>query len=59
MARLKLARVEDQAQRLGLSRAQLYKVIAGGVAPGEQFIAACMSKYDGTFEQLFEIAGAP
>lgn len=59
MARLKLARVEDQAQRLGLSRAQLYKVIAGDVAPGEQFIAACVVAYDGTFEQLFEIVEAP
>lgn len=57
-ARLRLGRVEDQAEYLGVSRSQLYRVIAGGVAPGEQFIAACLAKYDGTFEELFEIIQA-
>lgn len=59
MDRLKLSRVEDQAERLGISRAQLYDVLAGRRVPGEQFIAACMAKYDGKFEQLFEICEAP
>jgi hypothetical protein len=57
MERLKLARVEEQADRVGVSRAQLYQVIAGAT-PGEKFIAACLAAYDGTFEDLFEIAQA-
>ena len=57
MDRLKLARVADQAEHVGVSRAQLYKVIGGG-QPGEQFIAACMGAYDGKFEDLFEITEA-
>lgn len=58
MERLKLGRVEEQAERVGVSRAQLYDVIAGRRVPGEQFIAACMAAYDGKFEELFEIAEA-
>lgn len=57
MDRLNVARVEDQAGRIGISRAALYDILAGGT-PGEKFIAACMSTYDGKFEQLFEIAEA-
>jgi hypothetical protein len=56
MDRLRLARVEDQAERLGLSKSQLYRVLGGDVAPGEQFIAACLVAYDGKFEDLFEVA---
>jgi len=55
MARLKLARVEDQAELVGISRAQLYQAL-GGAVTGERFIAACLAKFDGTFEQLFEVA---
>jgi hypothetical protein len=58
MERLGLYRVEEQAERIGVSRAQLYKVIGGGT-PGEQFIAACWAKYDGKFEDLFEIEATP
>ena len=57
MTRLRLGRVEDQAEHIGVSRAQVYKVIGGG-APGEQFIAACVAKYDGKFEDLFKVAEA-
>jgi hypothetical protein len=53
--RLRLGRVEEQAELLGLSKAQLYRILNGTVAPGEQFIAACMAKYDGKFEELFEV----
>lgn len=53
MARLKVARVEDQAERIGVSRAQLYLVL-GGSTPGERFIAACVAA-GGTFEELFEV----
>ncbi|HEY3883023.1 MAG TPA: hypothetical protein VGM12_30925 [Trebonia sp.] len=55
MGRLQLVRVEDQAAHIGVSRAQLYQILAGAV-PGERFIAACMATYDGKFEQLFKIA---
>lgn len=58
MDRLGLARVEAQAERIGVNRQHLYKLLAGTAAPGEQFIAACMARYDGTFEELFEIAEA-
>jgi hypothetical protein len=58
MDRLQLARVEAQAEHIGVNRQHLYKIIAGAVAPGEQFIAACLAKYDGTFEELFEVAEA-
>lgn len=53
MDRLKLSRVEDQAERIGVSRAQLYQVI-GGATPGERFIAACLAA-GGSFEELFEV----
>jgi hypothetical protein len=53
MGRLKILRVEDQAERIGVSRAQLYLVISGG-APGEKFIAACVAA-GGKFEELFEV----
>lgn len=58
MDRLKLATENQQAGYLGISRANLGKVRKGEIKPGEQFIAACMAKYDGTFEALFEIAEA-
>jgi hypothetical protein len=53
MERLGLYRVEEQAERIGVNRTHLYKIIAGTVAPGEQFIAACLLAYDGKFEDLF------
>lgn len=55
MERLRLARVEDQAEHIGFSRPALYSILSGGT-PGEKFIAACMAKYDGPFEELFEVA---
>lgn len=58
MGRLKLASENQQADHLGISRANLGKVRKGEIKPGEQFIAACMAKYDGPFEALFEIAEA-
>lgn len=58
MERLKLGRVADQAEHLGIHQAQLYRILNGSVAPGEQFIAACMAKYDRTFEELFKVVEA-
>lgn len=51
-----LGSVDDQAAYLGVSRAQVYRVLNGSVVPGEQFIAACLAKYDRKFEELFEVA---
>lgn len=56
MTRLKLAGEQPQAGFLGVSRATIGRARRGEITPGETFIAACMSKYDGTFEELFEIA---
>ena len=58
MDRLKLYTESQQAELLGISRANLGKVRHGTVAPGERFIAAVMAKYDRAFEDLFEIAEA-
>lgn len=52
--RHRLAGVDAQAEHLGISRAQLYKVLNGSVAPGERFIAAVVAA-GGRFEQLFEV----
>jgi hypothetical protein len=57
MTGLRLGSVEEQAEYIGISRAQLYKVIGGG-APGEQFIAAALAATRAKFEQLFEIVEA-
>jgi hypothetical protein len=57
MGRVELGAVEQQAEHVGVSRAQLYLILGGGT-PGEKFIAGCMAKYDGKFEDLFEIAEA-
>lgn len=54
MTRLNLGSVDDQAGHLGISRAQLYQVIAGAT-PGEKFIAAVVAA-GGTFDDLFEVA---
>lgn len=56
MSGLKLAGDERQAEYLGISRSNLGKVRRGEIKPGEQFIAACLAAYDGTFEELFEVA---
>lgn len=58
MGHLHLGRVEEQAEFVGVSRAQLYRVLARDVAPGEQFIAAALAATGAKFEELFEIAGA-
>jgi hypothetical protein len=56
MDRLKLASEMQQAEYLGVSRANLGKVRKGEINPGEQFIAAVLTAWDGTFEELFEVA---
>lgn len=56
MNRLKLGSVDDQADYVGVSRSQLYRVLAGDVAPGEQFIAAALAATGAKFEDLFEVA---
>lgn len=56
MGRLHLGRVEEQAEFVGVSRAQLYRVLGGDVAPGEQFIAAALAATGAKFEELFEVA---
>lgn len=44
------------AEFLGVSHTTLTRVLSGEIKPGEQFIAACLAKYEGTFEELFEVA---
>lgn len=58
MTALHLGRVEEQADLIGVSKSQLYRVLAGDVAPGEQFIAAVLTATGAKFEELFEIAEA-
>lgn len=47
--------VEEQAVFAGVSRSQLYRVLNGETAPGEQFIAAVLAKTGAKFEELFEV----
>jgi hypothetical protein len=55
-ARLRMASAGvELAEHLGVHRATLYRVIGADWTPGEQFIAAVMAKYDGKFEDLFEV----
>lgn len=58
MTRLRLASEDQQAGYLGVSRATVGRARRGEIVPGEQFIAACLAKYDGTFEELFEVTEA-
>ncbi len=47
------------ARYIGISSQQLGRILNGDVAPGEQFIAACLnSKFASKFEQLFELGDA-
>lgn len=55
MSRLRIATVEERAQYVGVARSHLYRILNDVTGPGEQFIAGCMAKYDGTFEELFEV----
>jgi hypothetical protein len=55
MSRLKLAGEQRQADYLGVGRATVGRALRGEIVPGERFIAACLAKYDGTFEELFEV----
>lgn len=56
MERLKLASENQQADYLGVSRANLGKVRRGEVVPGERFIAAVLTASGAKFEDLFEVA---
>ena len=56
MDRLRLASAREQAQYLGVSRANLAKVRKGEVKPGEEFIAAVLSVTGAKFEKFFELA---
>lgn len=58
MASLKLVTEDQQADYLGVARATIGRARRGEISPGERFIAACLAKYDGKFEALFEIAEA-
>ena len=58
MTRLRLASENQQSDYLGVARATIGRARRGEIIPGERFIAACLTKYDGTFEELFEIAEA-
>jgi hypothetical protein len=44
-----------QAEYIGVDVSTLGRIRRGDIVPGEQFIAACMAKYDGSFEELFEV----
>jgi hypothetical protein len=56
MTRLGLFHEVTQAEHLGVSRATIGRARRGEITPGNSFIAACMAKYDGKFEDLFEVA---
>jgi hypothetical protein len=56
MSELKLASEEQQAAFLGVGRATVGRAHRGEINPGGRFIAACLAKFTGTFEQLFEVA---
>lgn len=56
MGRLGLETDSAQAEHIGIDRSVLSRVRRGETNPGERFIAACMARYDGTFEELFEVA---
>lgn len=58
MARLRIGTYAQQAEHIGVDASTLRRVRRGEIVPGEQFIAACLAKYDGPFEDLFEIAVA-
>lgn len=58
MTRLKLVTEDQQADYLNVARATIGRARRGEIIPGERFIAACLAKFDGKFEDLFEIAGA-
>lgn len=47
-----------QAERIGVASTTLNRVKRGEIAPGEKFIAACLTAYDGPFEELFEVVEA-
>jgi hypothetical protein len=56
MDRLKLAGEVEQADYLGVSRATVGRARRGEINPGETFIAACLAKFPGKFEELFAVA---
>jgi transcriptional regulator with XRE-family HTH domain len=59
-AKLKGWTSDDQAAtELGVHPATLSRVLHGRTAPGERFIAACLSTFAGTleFSDLFEVVG--
>ena len=55
--RLGLVSEGAMADHIGIDRTVLNRVRRGEIKPGEQFIAACLVVYDGTFEELFEVTG--
>lgn len=54
VARQQLGARALQAAHVGISEPTLYRALAGDPV-GEQFIAGCMARFDGTFEELFEV----
>jgi len=54
VARRQLGARVLQAAHVCVSGPTLYRALAGQPV-GEEFIAGCMAKYDGTFEELFEV----
>lgn len=46
------------AERIGVDRTTLSRVLSGEIAPGEKFIAAVLTATGAKFERFFEIAEA-
>lgn len=55
---LGLGTTSECAQRIGISRFTLARLRTGEVAPGEKFIALCLSSFQAKFEELFELSTA-
>jgi transcriptional regulator with XRE-family HTH domain len=55
MARLRIGAYAQQAEYIGVDASTLRRIRRGEIVPGEQFIAACMAKYDRKFEELFQV----
>lgn len=47
-----------KAEYIGVDKATLSRLVNGGANPGERFIAACLARFGGTFEDYFEIVEA-
>jgi hypothetical protein len=54
VARLQLGGRALQAAHVGVAQPTLFRALAG-TPVGEQFIAGCMARFDGAFEDLFEV----